>query len=68
MRSRLPLLNPAVVSRRIDYAGRLPMNAVVFTLMFLLLIEWLADRFAGRLAKRWSMSRDQDAIPPITAR
>jgi hypothetical protein len=44
------------------------MNAVVFTLIFLLLIEWLADHFAGWLAKRWSMSHDQDAIPPITAR
>jgi len=31
------------------------MNAVVFTLMSLLLIEWLADRFAGWLARsrRW---------------
>ena len=44
------------------------MNAVVFTLMFLLLIEWLADRFAGWLAKRWSMSPGQEANPPITAR
>jgi hypothetical protein len=50
------------------YAGRLPMNAVVFALIFLLLIEWFADRFAGWLAKRWSMSRGQDAILPITAR
>jgi hypothetical protein len=40
--------------------------AVVFALMFLLLTEWFADRFAGWLAKRWSMSRGQDAIPPIT--
>ena len=44
------------------------MNAVVFALMFLLLIEWLADRFAGWLAKRWLMSSGQYAIPPITAR
>jgi hypothetical protein len=44
------------------------MNAVVFTLMSLLLIEWLADCFAGWLAKRWSMSRRQDAMSPITSR
>ena len=44
------------------------MNAVIFALIFLLLIEWLADLFAAWLAKRWSMSRGQDAIPPITAR
>jgi len=36
--------------------------------LFLVVVEWLADRFAGWLAKRWSMSRGQDAIPPITAR
>jgi len=43
------------------------MNAVVFTLMFPLLIEWLADHFAGWIAKSWSMSRGQDAIPPVTS-
>ena len=36
--------------------------------LFLVVVEWLADRFAGWLAKRWSTSRGQDAIPLSTAR
>jgi len=36
--------------------------------LFLVVVEWLADRFAGWLAKRWSTSRGQDAIPLSTGR
>ena len=68
----MPAMNALILTTLLEGTTRLGVSAAAGVWLFLVVIEWLADRFAGWLrhgwAAYWSALRMQAAVHDISAK